>query len=70
MACYNGEFCSRLIADGFAYSFGQHKSVKRALAFGVSACWSRNAVYWTAYSSSVGISGSLHIFIGTPFFVK
>ena len=45
MACYNQEFCSRLIADGFACSFGQHKSVKRALAFGVSAYWSRNTVY-------------------------
>ena len=38
-------FERRLIADGFAFSFGQHKSVKRALAFGVSAYWSRNTVY-------------------------
>ena len=45
MACYNQDFCSRLIADGFAFSFGQHKSVERAVAFGVSAYWSRNTVY-------------------------
>ena len=45
LACYNQEFCCRLIADGFAFSFGQHKSVKRALAFRVSAYWSRNTVY-------------------------
>ena len=34
MAGYNQEFCSRLIANGFAFSFGQHKSVERALALG------------------------------------
>ena len=45
MAGYNQEFCSRLIANGFAFSFGQHKSAERALAFGVSAYWSRNTVY-------------------------
>ena len=49
---YNHEFCSRLIADGFAFSFGQHKSVKRALAFGVSAYWSRNTVYSSLHRSA------------------
>ena len=34
---YNRECRSRLIADGFAFSFGQHESVGRSLAFRVSA---------------------------------
>ena len=45
-------FERRLIADGFAFSFGQHKSVKRALAFGVSAYWSRNTVYSSLHRSA------------------
>ena len=49
---YNQEFRSLLIADGFAFSFGQHKSVKRALAFGVSAYWSRNTVYSSLHRSA------------------
>ena len=34
---YNQECRSRLIADGFAFSFGQYESVGRSLAFRVSA---------------------------------
>ena len=34
---YNQECRSRLIADGFAFSFGQYESVGRPLAFRVSA---------------------------------
>ena len=37
MAGYNQEFHSRLIADGFAFSFGQHKSVGRSITFRVPA---------------------------------
>ena len=37
MAGYNREFRSQLIADGFAFSFGQHESVGRSLTFRVSA---------------------------------
>ena len=37
MAGYNQEFRSRPIADGFAFSFGQHESVGRSLAFRVLA---------------------------------
>ena len=37
MAGYNREFRSQLIADGFAFSFGQHESVVRFLTFRVSA---------------------------------
>ena len=37
MTGYNQEFHSRLIANGFAFSFGQHKSVGRSLTFRVSA---------------------------------
>ena len=37
MAGYNQELRPRLIADGFAFSFGQHESVGRSLAFRVSA---------------------------------
>ena len=37
MASYNQEFCSRLVADGFTFSFGQHESVGRSLTFRVSA---------------------------------
>ena len=37
MTSYNQEFRSRLIADGFAFSFGQHKSDERSLTFRVSA---------------------------------
>ena len=45
---YNQEFCSRLIADGFAFSFGQHKSVERSLTFRVPPYWSRNICYLPA----------------------
>ena len=38
------EFGSRLIADGFAFSFGQRESVERSLAFRVSAYRRRNPV--------------------------
>ena len=42
MACYNQEFCSGLIPDGFAFSLGQHKSVGRSLTFRVAAYnWDR-----------------------------
>ena len=34
---YNQECRARLIADGFAFSFGQYESVGRSLAFRVSA---------------------------------
>ena len=37
MAGYNQEFCSWLLADDFAFSFGQNKSVRRSLTFKVSA---------------------------------
>ena len=37
MAGYNREFRYQLIADGFAFSFGQHESVGRSLTFRVSA---------------------------------
>ena len=37
MASYNQAFHSWLIADGFAFSFGQQKSVGRSLTFKVSA---------------------------------
>ena len=37
MACYNQEFCSGLIPDGFAFSLGQRKSVGRSLTFRVAA---------------------------------
>ena len=37
MAGYNREFYSRLIANGFAFSFGQHESIGRSLTFRVSA---------------------------------
>ena len=37
MASCNQEFHSWLIADGFAFSFGQQKSVGRSLTFKVSA---------------------------------
>ena len=37
MAGYNQEFHSRLIAVGFAFSFGQHKSVGRSRTFRVLA---------------------------------
>ena len=37
MAGYNQEFCSWLLADGVAFSFGQNKSVRRSLTFRVSA---------------------------------
>ena len=37
MAGYNQEFHSWLIADGFAFSFGQHKSVGRSITFRVLA---------------------------------
>ena len=37
MGDYNQEFRSRLIADGFAFSFGQHKFVGRSIAFRVPA---------------------------------
>ena len=35
MATYNQEFCSQLIADGFAFLFGQHKFVRKSLTFRV-----------------------------------
>ena len=38
MAGYNQEFCSWLLADGVAFSFGKNKSVRRSLTFRVSAC--------------------------------
>ena len=42
MACYNQEFCSGLIPDGFAFSLGQRKSVGRSLTFRVAAYnWDR-----------------------------
>ena len=42
MACYNQEFCSGLIPDGFAFSLGQRKSVGRSLTFRVEAYnWDR-----------------------------
>ena len=47
MAGYNQEFRFRLIADGFAFSFGQHKSVGRSLTFRVSAYRWRNTVVTT-----------------------
>ena len=37
MASYNQEFHSRLLAVGFAFSFGQHESVGRSLTFRVLA---------------------------------
>ena len=37
MAGYNQEFRTRLIADGFAFSFGYHESVGRSLTLRVSA---------------------------------
>ena len=37
MAGYNQEFRSRLMADGFAFSLGQHESVGRSLTLRVSA---------------------------------
>ena len=37
MAGYNQEFRSRIIVDGFAFSFGQKESVERSLTFRVSA---------------------------------
>ena len=37
MACYNQEFCSGLIPDGFPFSLGQRKSVGRSLPFRVAA---------------------------------
>ena len=37
MAGNNREFHSRLIANDFAFSFGQHKSVGRSPTFRVSA---------------------------------
>ena len=37
MAGYNQEFRSRIIADGFAFSYGQKESVERSLTFRVSA---------------------------------
>ena len=52
MADYNQEFCSQFIADGFAFSFGQRKSVERSLTSGVSAHWSRNTVYLFLHSSA------------------
>ena len=33
MAGYNREFRSRLIANSFAFSFGQHESVGTSLTF-------------------------------------
>ena len=44
------EFGSRLIADGFAFSFGQHESVERSLAFRVSTYRRRNPVDLTVES--------------------
>ena len=42
MACYNQEFCSGLIPDGFAFSLRQCKSVGRSLTFRVVAYnWDR-----------------------------
>ena len=37
MGGYNQDFLSRLITDGFAFSFGQHKSVGRSITFRVPA---------------------------------
>ena len=45
-------FCSRLIADGFAFSFGKHKSVERSLTFRAPPYWSRNTVYSSLHSSA------------------
>ena len=44
MAGYNREFRSRLIANGFAFSFGQHESVGTSLTFRVSVYGWRNTV--------------------------
>ena len=44
MAGYNREFRSRLIANGFAFSFGQHESVGTSLTFRVSVYRWRNTV--------------------------
>ena len=48
MASYNQEFHSRLTADGFAFSFGQHESVGRSLTVRV-----RNTVL--VFTSSNGL---------------
>ena len=45
MAGYSQEFRSRLIADGFAFSFGRHESEGRSLTFRVSAYRWRNTVF-------------------------
>ena len=48
MASYNQEFCSRLTAGGFAFSFGQHESFGRSLTVRV-----RNTVL--VFASSNGL---------------
>ena len=45
MAGYNHKICSWLIANGIAFSFGQHKSVGRSLTFRVLVYRWRNMVY-------------------------
>ena len=53
MASCNQEFHSWLMADGFAFSFGQQKSVGRSLTFKVSAYRWRNTVLLVYFFFSV-----------------